>query len=298
MAESKGCTDAKLSFVKILNVARNEYVKWIINPRLILFFVLYIFIYDYVIYEFLVASERMGQNIMLLEPFIAMANSQLIIMVLPAVFMVLMSDFPKTDGNTMFYIQRAGKYNWMFGQALFGIVAAVSYIAAILVISIVLVARKAYMVNSWSKVVTEYVRTFPNEIEAKVPMLINGRMYNNMTPYKAFWVTITLMLLYLMTVEMVMLISFSTGKRMLGMILGYVIVAVGSSLCLVDTYAKWIFPSAHSIAWMHYDEVLKFSKFNIRWSYGYFLVVLIVMFIISMITVKRYDFAKVTDMED
>lgn len=41
---------------------------------------------------------------MVLESFIAMTNSKFLVMIIPAVFMLLISDFPKTDGNTMFYI--------------------------------------------------------------------------------------------------------------------------------------------------------------------------------------------------
>ena len=34
---------------KVFRVAKNEYVKWITNPKLIIFVVLIVFAYDYVI---------------------------------------------------------------------------------------------------------------------------------------------------------------------------------------------------------------------------------------------------------
>lgn len=290
--------EGRLSFYKIRNVASVEYVKWLLNPRLIIFIVLYVFIYDYVIEELLDAAHRMDECIMLLEPFIAMANSGLLIMVIPAVFMVLISDFPKTDGNTMFYIQRVGKANWMLGQMLFGIMSALTYLSAIIFVSFLMVAKDAFAMNTWSPVVTTYVKTFPNESMARVPLLINERLYNNMTPVRAFVITVSLLFLYLIIMELLLLVGFSAGRRIAGMIVSYTVIAVGSSLCGISTKAQWAFPSAHSIAWLHYDKVLKVQKVDIRYSYLYFLVLIAVLFIISLVAVRRYDFAKITDMED
>ena len=200
-----------LSFHMIRNVAQTEYIKWICNPRILIFMILYVFLYDYIIQEMLKAAHKMGEMLMVFEPFIAMTNSSLLIMVIPAVFIVLVSDFPKTDGNTMFYISRVGKNNWMFGQLLFGIMAAGSYLMSILVISVTLVVRHSFGKNMWSNVITSYTKAFPNEKMARIPMLVNGKLYNNMTPVQTVILTITLLMLYLMVMELMLLVSFSVG---------------------------------------------------------------------------------------
>jgi hypothetical protein len=288
----------KLSFHKIRSVASAEYTKWINNPRMILFMVLFVFIYDYVIEELLIVADKMDGYLMILEPFIATSNSELLMLVIPAVFIVLMSDFPKTDGNTMFYIQRVGKSNWIFGQMLFGVKAAVSYLFGIIVISFVMVARQAYAKNIWSTVITEYVQRFPDESRSRIPLLINDRLYNNLTPVQAFLITVTMLLLYLICLELMLLVGFAMGKRMIGMIISYTVIAVGSSLCGLDSAAKWLFPSAHSIAWVHFDPVLRIQKVHIGYSYLYFGVLFVMLFVFSLIRIGRYDFAKITDMED
>lgn len=287
-----------LSFHMIRNVAQTEYIKWICNPRILIFMILYVFLYDYIIQEMLKAAHKMGEMLMVFEPFIAMTNSSLLIMVIPAVFIVLVSDFPKTDGNTMFYISRVGKNNWMFGQLLFGIMAAGSYLMSILVISVTLVVRHSFGENMWSNVITSYTKAFPNEKMARIPMLVNGKLYNNMTPVQTVILTITLLMLYLMVMELMLLVSFSVGKRMMGILISYTIIGVGSALCGLKSKIQWVFPSAHSIAWLHFDDVLRIQKFKISYSYIYFIVLLIVLFAVSLVTVKRYDFAKITDMED
>lgn len=288
----------RLSFYKIRNVAAIEYAKWIYNPRLILFMVLFVFIYDYVIEEMLAAADKMDGYLMLLEPFIAVANSELLVMVIPAVFIVLMSDFPKTDGNTMFYIQRVGKNNWIFGQLFFGMMAAATYLFGIIFVSFVMVAKQAYAKNMWSTVITGYVQRFPEESRSRIPMLINERLYNNLKPGQTFLQTVVLLFLYLLCMELLLLVGFAAGKRILGMIISYTIIAAGSSLCGLENPAQWFFPSAHSIAWLHYDPVLRIQNMQIVYSYLYFFFLLFVLLIISLTGIRRYDFAKVTDMED
>ena len=164
---------SKISIDKVFQVAKNEYVKWIYNPRMIIFVVLYMFLYDYIIEEMLNAAGKMNSMLMIYEPFIAMTNSELLIMVIPAVFIVLISDFPRTDGNTMFYIMRTGKTNWLLGQILFALASTVTYLLGILGISIVMVSGHGYSKNIWSPVITDYTKTFPNEIKARIPTLIN-----------------------------------------------------------------------------------------------------------------------------
>lgn len=290
--------DSQLSFNKIRNVVSVEFVKWILNPRLLIFIILIMFVYDYVIEELLTASHRMNEFLMILEPFIGIANSEMLIMVIPSVFIVLISDFPKTDGNTMFYIQRVGKLNWMFGQLFFGIIAAFSYISAILLFSMTSVAKNSFSANSWSNVVTQYVQRFPNESRTLVPLLISDRLYNNLTPIKTFFLTATLILLYLILLELLVLISFSIEKRTIGILSSYMVIAIGSSLCGLGTKSQWFFPSAHSLIWLHFDRILKFQNYNIKYSYIYYISIIILLFIISIFAIKHYDFSKITDMED
>ena len=46
----------------VLRVAKNEYIKWIRNPKLIILLVMLIFAYDYVILELTTAADKMGEN--------------------------------------------------------------------------------------------------------------------------------------------------------------------------------------------------------------------------------------------
>lgn len=78
--------------------------------------VLLIFIYNFAIEPLLKNAEEMGEPLNILEPFIAVANSDAILLIIPLVFLTLIADFPKIDTNTVFYIIRVGRINWLLGQ--------------------------------------------------------------------------------------------------------------------------------------------------------------------------------------
>lgn len=111
--------------------ARAEFIKWVCDARMIILGVLLIFIYSFAIEPLKSNAKLMGEPLNILEPFIAIANSGAILLIIPLVFLTLIADFPKIDTNTVFYIMRVGRLNWLFGQLLKLIFMALSYLAVI-----------------------------------------------------------------------------------------------------------------------------------------------------------------------
>lgn len=296
--DKKSKRNRKVSLNQIKSVASTEFIKWIHNPRMVIMILLFIFVYDYIVELMINAANEMNTFIMCLEPFIAMSNSKILMMIIPAIFMLLISDFPSTDGNTMFYIQRVGKLNWMIGQILFVMYSAFTYLSTIIVGIIILSAPSSYAKNSWSMVVTSYGIMFENKSQSRISQLIGGQLYNNLTPLMSFGLTFLLMFLYLVMLALMLMFSFAIGKRILGILISYMVIGVGSAMCGMNSAKQWLFPSAHAISWLHFDEILNIEKFSIKYSVLYFVVGIMILFVISCIAVKRYDFSKVTDMED
>ena len=100
----------------ILAVARSEYVKWISNPRIIIIGVLLIFMHTLAVEPLLERADKIGLPLDILEPFAAIGNSGMLVMLMPCVFLLLISDYPKMTGNTLFFVQRTGRWNWFVGQ--------------------------------------------------------------------------------------------------------------------------------------------------------------------------------------
>lgn len=287
-----------LSLRKIRSVANTEYVKWICNPRIIIFFCMTMFIYDYIILEMKGAAGELGVTCMFLEPFLAIGNSSLLMLLMPVVFMTLLGDFPKTDGNTMFYICRTGKKNWILGQILFAILAEITYILSLIIFTIVLSLPFSSWNTNWSDVTTKYVFYFPDKSGSLVANLLTNRLYNNLTPMETFGYTCSLTFLYLLLISIIMMTGFATGKRIAGIVVNCIIMCLGTAFSFTSSNLKWYFPAANTIGWLHFDKYMRKQIFNIQYSYLYFLVAIIALIIIDIKAIGRYDFAKVTDMED
>ena len=93
--------------------------------------VLLIFINNFAVSPLTNNAELMGEPLNILEPFIAVANSEILILIIPIVFLTLIADYPKVDTNTVFYIVRIGRANWFVGQILKLVFMIISYLAVI-----------------------------------------------------------------------------------------------------------------------------------------------------------------------
>ena len=120
------------NFKCVLSVARSEYIKWITNPRVIIVGVLLVFMRTLAIEPLLERAAKMEIPLNILEPFVAIGNSGMLVMLMPCVFMVLISDYPKMTGNTLFFIRRTGRFNWFAGQVIFLFMSIISFLCVVL----------------------------------------------------------------------------------------------------------------------------------------------------------------------
>lgn len=279
-------------------VAKTEYVKWIRNPKMIILLVMQIFAYDYVILELIEASDKMGEKLQVFEGFIGIANSQLLLMILPIVFVGLMGDFPRVDGNAMFYIHRVGKGNWLLGQVLFAVMAAGTYLLTLVGFSCVTLLGRCYTGNLWSEVTTKYYIFVPNDTMSLVANLTTGRLYNNLPPWNATLHICGLMFLFLFLISMFLLVGFVCKMRMGGIILTVGLLCLGNVLAYMENNLRWLFPTAHAIMEIHFDEIYKKPIMDMRFSYVYYLILIVVCVMVSYVAIEHYDFSRMQEMEE
>lgn len=283
---------------KIFRVAKNEYVKWICNPKMIILLVMLIFAYDYVIKELTTAAGKMGEKLQAFEGFIGISNSQLLLMIIPIVFVGLMGDFPRVDGNSMFYISRVGKTNWLMGQMLFALMASGTYLIALIGFSVISFIGKCFVTNTWSEITTKYYIFAPNDYASRVANLTTGRLYNNLTPINATLNILGLMLLLLILISMLLLVSFILKVRTVGIVVTTGILCVGNVLAYMENGIRWIFPTSHAILEIHFNEIYKKPIMNLGWSYLYYIVLIFILFIVAFLCVDKYDFSKTQELEE
>ena len=83
----------------VLHIAGTEFKRWLRSSRIIILGVMLIFVHMQIIVTLQDCASRTGLPVSVPEAFVALGNSGSIVLILPALFLVLMSDFPQKSGR-------------------------------------------------------------------------------------------------------------------------------------------------------------------------------------------------------
>lgn len=252
----------------VLAVARTEYLRWLTDPRVIIVGVLLVFMRSLAVEPLLERAVKFGERLNILEPFVAVGNSGMLVMLMPCVFLILISDYPKMTGSTLFFIKRTGKTNWLWGQVLFLLMAIATFLLAVLVGS--MLVSGGTFAGSWSNTVTKYAARFPNEADSFVSQLLPSNLYNQLSLISAVLHTLALMTMYLFSLSLIIYFFKLIHIQSFGLFAAIFIVAAGVMTCSLKSPSMWAFPMANTIVWLHYDEILSRRNFPVWCSYAYF----------------------------
>ncbi len=272
---------------QIFSVAKTEYIRWITNPRIIILGVLLIFIKTLAIEPLAARAEKFGEKLIIFEPFIAVGNSGMLAMLIPLVFLVLLADYPKFGGNTMFFISRTGKRNWLCGQILFLISAIFTFMSAILLSSILFSGGK--FGTNWSDAVTKYNSRFPEEAFNFDSQLLPSNLYNQIPMIKALLQTFILMSAYLLTLSLIIYLFKILFGNAAGFAAAMGIIAPGVSTTSLYSELRWAFPMANTIMWLHYEEILKEPIYPVWASFLYFAAAIIILSAFNFLGLKKLN---------
>lgn len=276
------------SLRKIWGVARTEFVGWITNPRVIILGVLLIFIKGLVIDPLTARAEKFGDTMIVFEPFIAVGNSGALTLFIPLVFLVLFSDYPKLGGNSLFYISRTGKKNWLCGQILFLIMAIAAFMAAILVTSMLF--SGGHFGTEWSEAVRKYAAQFPDEAYNFDSQLLPSNLYNQIPMMTALWQTSLLLGMYLLSLALIIYMLKMLLSSSVGLAGALLVMAIGTATTSLYSPIKWAFPMANTIIWLHYEEILSKPIYPMWASFAYFGGLLAALIIGNFVALRRLKF--------
>lgn len=281
---------------KVLAIAKKEILEWILDSRHLVLVCSYIVIYEKIVKELLEMSEKINEPINILEPFIALSGNGYATVLLPVVFLILISDFPKIDGNMQFYIIRTGKVKWLLGQIIFAVFVSAGYTFVTFLVMCLIAAPHAYAGNVWSDVVTKYYLYFPNEKDGIENSLINGTLYNQKSPIQAFCHTFFLFFLLLFLLCMICLFGFVISKKIECIFLSGFLIVLGGITVYEDWKCKWYLPIVHTMVWQHYHPVLKKEIVSLWNSYLYFIVMIMILILLVFLGIKKKNFERVEEV--
>lgn len=281
----------KLKLYAIWNVAKSEFIKWITNPRIIIAGVLIVFIRSFAVLPMLEQSEKYGEPLNVMEPFIAAGNSGMLALFLPLVFLLLISDFPIMGSNTIFFINRTGKLNWFLGQIVFILISIFVYIGTILLSCMVM--SKGTFSAEWSNAITKFNAAFPDEAGGFVSKLIPSNLYNQIPILNAVIGTVLLIAMYLLTLALILCLMKMLYLRGAGLLSALTVIVLGAASCSLKINVMWIFPTANTLMWLHYKEILKEPITPVENSFLYFLILIAVLFTANLFVLRNLQFINI-----
>lgn len=285
----------KFSMRSAIRLAFTEFHKWVIDPRMIVAAAMIVFVWNFAVSPLVTISRVMHSPLNFVEPYIAVLNSRTLCLIMPAVYVFLISDCPRLDKSSQFTLHRVSKAEWLTGQFLFFVLTAFAYSVLILVSAIIPNCLHAFCANGWSTVVTKYAVYYPEKSASFAAQLVKGELYHQIPPYSAALLSFTLSLLYEILLAMLLLLFQVLNIRQYGIAAAIGIIGTGSAFGLFRANGMWFFPMAHTMVELHYTKYLKEPIMKTQNSFLYFVILIALIFVFCLIKVKRTDFIDVRE---
>ena len=275
-----------ISMRKIIRVCQAECYHFLCSGRLALVLAVWVFAYQFITVPLLRNAERMHASLLVIEPYIALINSNFMILIMPVLFLVLLSDFPRVDANAFFYLVRTGKTNWVLGQLLYGVVITAGYLLMQFAGMVIPVLAEGRWGTGWSPVITDFAREFPEYAQSAGAVSIQPQLYYHVPPWEAVLVGSALLAAYLYLLLLIKLLCFLLRAKTMGLLLCFFVIAFGTGLCTTFSQMRFLMPMGNSILGIHYSQYYMEMVYPLEYSVIYF-AVLISVFIIGIIGLRK-----------
>ena len=272
---------------RVLSVAMTEFRRIFINPRILTAGMLLVFTYNLVITELLMRADKTGLPVNAAESFVAVGSSGMLLMFLPSVFMILISDFPDMGPHLLYSVHRTGRLSWLFGKLIAALLSAAAYVGGMLAACCLMTSSKGFPGLEWSETVTKYLSMFPEDQFTLMSQYLPSNLYNQMSFSYALLHTALLLILYLFLLSLVIMFFRVCGMKVAGIAASFGVIAAGVLTTAIHSEAMWVFPMANTITWLHYDTALREPVKPMYQSYIYFGVLIAVGIAANVIAVKK-----------
>ena len=273
----------------IWNLSRMELMQLMRSTKMIILALFAIFINIQIITPLRALSITMQHKLSIFEPFAAIGNSGVVVLILPLFFITMMADFPREGESRYFYQIRCSKRTWVMGQIVYGVECSIMLTVFVFAASILLSLDFISWSPDYSYAVTSYVALFPERAGEYVVQLIPENLYNQIPLSVAVVHTALLLILYFTMLAMLILVFSLVKKKIAGLFLDGIIILLGTIACAGRMAYMWVFPMAHTITWLHYAEYQSKPVLPLCDSYLYFSVINAAFIVLSIIISKRYN---------
>lgn len=271
---------------KALSITRNEFVSLIHKPKLLLIIASIAFMIDSVAKPMKDLSIELGYQLNIAEPFIFITSKGLNIVIIPLIFIAILSDFPSAENSGYFSIIRNGRISWLVGETLFALLSSVLYIIIIFLSVAIYCADNSFIGNVWSDYTLRTYIDYP-DIFLYGTTFLDTSVYTQGTPVDILFQTLALMIMYIFILVMLMLMFRIIGRKSFGIITAIGITFVGLPSYATSSPTRWIFPITHTAYNWHFNEFFAEPYCNMSTSYLYFAILMSVLVLTNIYLVTH-----------
>lgn len=272
---------------KIWITAKSEYTDFIFSKKSILLLFSLIFLMEDVVGKMKDLAAETGVVIGKLEPFLLIFAYPAHAMIIPLMFVVVLSDFPSNKTSGVFKMVRTGRIPWLLGEILYALMMGLTYILSLLVCSILWMGKTGTFMSTWSDYMTVFDQMFPEQYMYNTNLFIGAGTVTQGSPIRVITQSVLLMMCCLLLIALLLAMCKLLGKKIYGLFLTIVLIGIGAVGCTYFGDAKWIFPMAHTIFGQHFLEFFAKPECPLYASYIYFLALCAVILVIDIVLVKK-----------
>lgn len=271
---------------KQITICRYSFFSWLSSTKIMIFLLYFTVAYQLFIKPYIEFSKQIDSPLGAFEPFLILTSMPYAASLLPILMIILLCDIPIIDASNKFVIYRTGKSCWFFGQMLFIISISLVLQMLIMLFSII-INRNTFLANGWSLPIRYALTENSNIISA---FALDGTITNQIRPFHLVILSFVMNVLHTLTIGLIQYCFALVGKRVFGVLVNIALIGIGFCLWFINIPYKWILPLSHALYTGHYDAFYNKTYCNIYFSYIYFAVVIISLFITAFKLTKKSSF--------
>lgn len=213
---------------EIVWIAGVEYRKWFSLKKMLILLFSILFLGEYVFSDMACVAEETGLLVNLLEPMDLVLSFQFYMLVIPLIFIVLLSGFPDKSGGNIFVMMRVKRRIWLAGQFVFGQLVGVTCLGAFFAASFLWIGKDVVRQNQWSEFMTDTYERFPEIYGQNDRLFLESGTMSHGTPVRVMVMGVLLMLAYLLVMLQILCLFRLMERRKLGLLITMGITVVGA----------------------------------------------------------------------
>lgn len=270
-----------------LQVAKWSFIDWLMDIRQIFVLLLLICISNYTVAPLVKMAKGEGQPLNIVEPFLANINSVFYVLIVLFCWIVLISDYPKMEGNNGYILIRINRLTWLAGKVMAFFLAAVTFLVEVTAVFTVRAFSVCFIADGWSTLMQDACMEMDMWKLEKygVRCILQDRVFNHYTPYEAFTYTFLLMLGLCCMTALVMTAASLGKSKTAGLIVNVVLIVGGYSLVHTVSVRQFLLPVANVMLDRQATSLIRLVPKE--YGYKYFAVCCAVLLVLSIVLVRH-----------